>query len=49
MKKRIKSTETIACKYCGDEVKKAYDDVVAVTCWKCTHKLVEGEELEIRK
>jgi len=49
MKKRVKSNETIACKYCGVEVKKVYDTVVSAICWRCTHKLADGEELEIRK
>jgi Zn finger protein HypA/HybF involved in hydrogenase expression len=48
-KKKTTETDMLQCKYCDTMVQKAWENVTAVTCWKCTHKLVEGEELEIRK
>ena len=37
------------CKYCNNICERVDVNVTAVTCWKCTQKLVNGEVLEIRK
>jgi hypothetical protein len=40
---------TLQCKYCGEHVAKCDINTVKVTCFRCTHKLVEGNVLEERK
>ncbi len=47
---KIKSAyKKLQCKYC-DRISQRVDiNAVAVTCWKCTHDLVNGKILELRK
>jgi len=37
------------CKYCDRIVERVDIDATSVTCWKCTHDLVHGKALELRK
>ena len=39
----------LQCKYCGRISDRVDYHATAVTCWKCTQRLVNGEILEIRK
>ncbi len=39
----------LQCKYCENVCERVDEKADAVTCWKCTNKLVNGETLEIRK
>ena len=53
MKKTVIKSKTaykkLQCKYC-DRISQRVDiNAVAVTCWKCTHDLVNGKILELRK
>lgn len=37
------------CKYCDIVSERVDQNATAITCWKCTSKLVNGEILEVRK
>ncbi len=39
----------LQCKYCNRVSERVDARTVAVTCWKCTHDLVTGKVLELRK
>jgi len=39
----------LQCKYCKRISERVDVRTVAVTCWKCTHDLVTGKILELRK
>jgi ribosomal protein S27E len=41
--------KSLQCKYCNEVPDRVDSNATAVTCWKCTHRLVNGEVLEIRK
>ena len=45
----IKGYKKLQCKYCENICERVDDKADAVTCWRCTSKLVNGEILEIRK
>ena len=44
-----KGFKKMQCKYCDEISPRVDEKATAVTCWKCTMKLVNGETLEIRK
>jgi hypothetical protein len=35
--KKGKSTKSLNCKFCGEEVKNVGHDAVKITCWKCVN------------
>jgi ribosomal protein S27E len=39
----------LQCKYCDNVCERVDSNATAVTCWKCTQRLVNGEKLEIKK
>jgi ribosomal protein S27E len=39
----------LQCKYCKNICDRVDAKATAVTCWKCTQQLVNGEKLEIKK
>jgi hypothetical protein len=39
---RGKSTKSLDCKICGEEVKNVGCDAEKVTCWKCVSKSLNG-------
>ena len=39
----------LQCKYCDEICQRVDAKATAVTCWKCTSKLVHGQHLELRK
>ena len=39
--KKGKSTKTLNCKICGEEVKNVGHDTVKVTCYKCVSKSMQ--------
>ena len=41
MKSRAKAEKELPCKYCKEPVQ-VPQKVTAITCWKCTQKLVDG-------
>ena len=53
--KKTKSSSTLRgfkklrCKYCVNICERVDQNATAVTCWKCTQRLVNGENLEIRQ
>lgn len=44
-----KGYKKMQCKYCDEFCQRVDEKATAVTCWKCTSKLVNGQTLEIRK
>ena len=44
-----KGFKRLQCKYCDVVSERVDVNATAVTCWRCTQKLVNGEHLEIRK
>jgi ribosomal protein S27E len=48
-KNKIKGFKQMQCKYCEEISPRVDENATAVTCWKCTMKLVNGETLELRK
>jgi uncharacterized paraquat-inducible protein A len=40
---------SLNCKYCNTLVERCDVKSVKVTCFRCTHKLAEGQRLEERK
>jgi ribosomal protein S27E len=44
-----KGFKRLQCKYCDNVSDRVDEKATAVTCWKCTSKLVNGQVLEIRK
>jgi len=55
VKKNTKSStaprgfKKLQCKYCDDICQKVDINATAVTCFRCVSKLVNGQQLEIRK
>lgn len=47
--KPAKGFKRLQCKYCDNVSERVDEKADAITCWKCTMKLVNGEILEIRK
>tara|TARA_Y100000389_G_C17463368_1_gene523462 strand:+ start:1756 stop:1926 length:171 start_codon:yes stop_codon:yes gene_type:complete len=43
------SFKKMNCKYCGAECPRVDIKATAVTCFRCVNKLVDGENLEIKK
>lgn len=41
--------KTLQCKYCENICERVDLKATAITCWKCTQRLVNGEYLELRK
>jgi len=41
--------KSLKCKYCNNISERVDNNATAITCWKCTQRLVNGEELELRK
>lgn len=39
----------LQCKYCDEICNRVDDKATAITCYKCVSKLVNGQQLEIRK
>ena len=39
----------LQCKYCDEICQKVDVNATAVTCFRCVSKLVNGQQLEIRK
>ena len=48
-KQPAKGFKRLQCKYCDNVSERVDEKASAVTCWRCTQKLVNGEFLEIRK
>jgi hypothetical protein len=46
---KITGYKKMQCKYCDRVSERVDAKATAVTCWKCTHRLCEGEKLELRK
>jgi len=44
-----KGFKKLQCKYCDTISERVDVNATAITCWKCTLKLVNGETLELRK
>jgi len=44
-----KGFKKLQCKYCDDICQKVDVNATAVTCLRCVSKLVNGQQLEIRK
>lgn len=44
-----KGFKKLQCKYCDTVCDRVDVNATAITCWKCTTKLVNGEILELRK
>jgi ribosomal protein S27E len=47
--KNVRGYKKMQCKYCERISERVDANATAVTCWKCTHRLCEGEKLELRK
>jgi hypothetical protein len=45
----LRGFKKLQCKYCTNVPDRVDINATAVTCWKCTQQLVNGEKLEIRK
>ena len=48
-KSQSKGFKSMNCKYCGSKCERVDINATAITCWKCTLKLVNGEVLEVKK
>ena len=48
-KQPAKGFKKMQCKYCDNVSERVDEKATAITCWKCTTKLVNGETLELRK
>ncbi len=44
-----KGYKKLQCKYCENVCERVDEKADAVTCWKCTQKLVGGQQLVVRK
>lgn len=44
-----KGYKQLQCKYCDNISDRVDVKADAITCWKCTQKLVGGQHLEVRK
>lgn len=47
--KTARGFKKLQCKYCENVSGRVDENATAITCWKCTQKLVNGEVLELRK